>query len=175
MSFQIFALLLITLVGVGSTPPPPAVTKIVLPLSRCQLQCASEQAHLRRLDLLESFTFVSKGCYGTCPAYYVIFNRNGVATISNIQFVPELKRLNGQGTANVPFAKIRTLLASSQFATLAPQYPLRAMDVWGVSLGWVYSDGFSYGVDAPDKNTWPESLGSLVTAVMQLVRDTNWH
>ena len=172
MSFQIFALLLVTLVGVGSTPPPPAVGRIVLPAPDCQSQCA---AHLRRLDLLESFTFVSKGCYGTCPAYQVTFNRNGVATISNIQFVPELKRLNGQGTANVSFAKIRTLLASSRFATLAPKYPLRAMDMWGVTLGWVYSDGFSYDVDAPDKNTWPNSLGNLVTAVMQLVRDTNWH
>lgn len=147
----------------------------MLPAQRCQAQCLATQAHLKRLDLLESFTFVSKGCFGTCPTYEVTFNRNGTATISNIRFVPELKRLNGTGTATVPFEKIRALLSSSKFETLAPEYPLHATDMWGVSLGWWYSDGFTYEVDAPDKNTWPNSLGSLVTAVMQLVQDTDWH
>jgi hypothetical protein len=105
----------------------------------------------------------------------VTFHSNGEATINNIRFVPELKQLNGEGTANVPFAKVRALLASSQFAKLAPEYPLHATDMWGVSLSWYYSDGFWYGVEAPDHTTWPNSLGSLVTAVMQLVRDTDWH
>jgi len=146
------------------------------PAARCQSPCISRQAHLKRLDLLDSFTFESKGCFGTCPAYVVTFDKSGVATIGNIRFVPELKQLAGQsGTANVPFAKIRALLASSKFATFAPEYPLHATDMWGVSLSWHYSDGFSYDVYAPDHATWPNSLGSLVTSVMQLVRDTDWH
>lgn len=175
MSFQISTLFLVALVSAGASPTPPAVTKIVLPAPRCQLQCASREAHLKRLDLLESFTFESKGCYGACPSYVVTFSSNGKATINNVRFVPELKKLTGEGTANVPFAKVRALLASSRFATLAPEYPLHATDMWGVSLAWHYSDGFWYGVEAPDQTTWPNSLGSLVTAVMQLVRETDWH
>ncbi len=153
----------------GATPRPDDVTKIVL--SKRQ----DVVAHLRRLDLLDSFTFISNGCYGTCLAYTVTFGSNGVADIRYIRFVPELKRLGGQGSANVPFAKVRALLASSQFAALDRKYPLRAMDTWGVSLNWHYSDGFSYDVEAPDESVWPASLGSLVRAVMQLVRDTDWH
>jgi len=132
-------------------------------------------AHLKRLDLLESFTFVSYGCYGTCPAYTVTFNSDGIASIQYIRFVPQLKKLGGKGSANVPFAKVRALLASSQFASLDPNYPRHAMDTWGVSLDWRYRDGFTYDVLAPDETVWPTSLGSLIGAVMQLVRDTDWH
>jgi len=176
VTLRISMLLLAALVCAGASHAARAVTTVALPPPRCESQCAFRQAHLKRLDLLDSFTFVSKGCFGTCPSYEVTFNKNGVATITNIRFVPELKRLAGLGgTANVPFAKIRALLASSKFATFAPEYPLHATDMWGVSLSWQYSDGFSYDVYAPDHATWPNSLGSLVTSVMQLVRDTDWH
>jgi len=132
-------------------------------------------AHLRRLDLLDAFTFVSNGCFGTCPAYSVTFTSDGTANIQYIRFVPELKRLGGKGSATVPFAKVRALLAASQFAYLDPNYPLRAVDTWGVSFHWHYRDGFSYDVTAPDSTVWPTSLGALVGATMQLVRDSDWH
>jgi hypothetical protein len=76
--------------------------------------------------------------------------------------------------ARVPFSKVRQLLSASGFALLDPEYPVRAVDVYGVSFEFDYRDGYSYSVVAPDETQWPPEVASLEGAFNQLVRDTDW-
>lgn len=132
-------------------------------------------ARLMRVDMLRRVTFTSNGCFGTCPAYTVTFSDDGRALMRAARFVRGLadgRSVNARAT--VPFEKVRELLSASGFASLYPQYPLRTIDVYGVSFEFDYRDGYSYTVSAPDETQWPPEVAGLAGSFTQLVRDTHW-
>jgi hypothetical protein len=126
--------------------------------------------HLERLTTLE---FDSKGCYGTCPAYKVIFRHNGSATLTVFQHFKSTTL--SSGTAQVPFARVIEMLQRARIASFRNMYPIYAVDTYGVAFNLQFDDGFNYHIEAPDSTTWPSEVSYLVGAVSQLVNDTPWH
>jgi hypothetical protein len=125
--------------------------------------------------MLERVVFRSNGCFGTCPAYIASFSRNGTALMTNIRYLRAVSRVQGgSARAYVPFNRVLTLLRTSNFSSLDPEYETRTVDVYGVSFEFDYSDGFSYDVQAPDRTQWPLEIAELVGAFSQLISDTSW-
>jgi hypothetical protein len=132
-------------------------------------------ARLRHLENLERVVFDSRGCFGTCPAFVAEFSSDGTARIRNGHYILNANAEKAvTAYARVPFSRVRQLLAASGFAALDPEYPVRTVDVYGVSFEFDYRDGYSYSVLAPDETQWPPEVASLEGAFNQLVRDTDW-
>lgn len=128
-----------------------------------------------RTDRLQRVVFDSRGCFGTCPAYRAVFEQNGTAMLKGAMYVPGLVRGRAANfKARVPFQKVSALLLASNFGTLDPEYPLRVVDVYGVSFEFDYRDGSTYSVLAPDRTQWPPQVAELVGSFQQLIRDTDW-
>ena len=128
-------------------------------------------ARLQRLNDLRVVVFHSNGCYGRCPAYVATFYADGHATLQNPRYV---EGAIANSTAAVPFPRVAALLANSNFATLQPQYPVEAVDTYGVSFEFDYRGGLQYTVSAPDSTAWSPQVAALAGAFGQLVRDSTW-
>lgn len=134
-----------------------------------------EIALRERTDRLQRVIFESRGCFGRCPAYRAVFEPDGAAMLKRAMYVPGV--VGGRAAdfkARVPFGKVASLLLASNFGTLDPEYPLRVVDVYGVSFEFDYRDGSSFSVLAPDRTQWPPQVAQLVGSFQQLIRDTDW-
>lgn len=130
---------------------------------------------LRRFDLLQRVVIRSNGCFGTCPAYTAIFDRDGTARMQNVHNLGAVSPVQGGSAAgHVPFSRVISLLRASNFSHLEPEYQLRVQDVYGVGFEFDYRDGFSYTVDAPDRTQWTADVAELVGAFNQLINDNTW-
>ena len=128
-------------------------------------------ARLRDLKKLESVTFDSLGCYGRCPRFHAVFNSDGTATLGSPMFVAVVQ---APSRAHVPFAAVIAGLRRSGVASMLPEYPIHAIDTYGVRFTLRFADGFTYTIYAPDSTSWPSPVERLVAAFSQLVSDTEW-
>jgi hypothetical protein len=140
------------------------------------MRARQKEIRLReRTDRLQRVIFESRGCFGTCPAYKAVFEPSGTAMLQRAMYVRGL--VGGRAAnfrAHVPFERVAALLLASNFGALDPEYPLRVVDVYGVSFEFDYRDGSSFSVLAPDRTQWPPQVAQLVGAFQQLIRDTDW-
>ncbi len=139
--------------------------------SSIRMKRYAEYRRLENVDALESVEFRANGCFGTCPAYTVEFNRDGSATIDDFDFASR-KRIHAR--ARIPFTKVLEILRTTGLMQLQHSYALKWKDVPGARLQLSYRHAFSFVSDGPDWTQWSAGFQDISDRFDQLVLDTQW-
>lgn len=132
-------------------------------------QDAPRIAALTSLHDLRAVEAVSKGCFGRCGAYTIVFRRDGTG------------ELDWGGAGASPHRTARAMawqlavrdLHDAHVERLDRKYPANAVDTWSATLRFVFGGG-TYSVEAPDSSSWPPEFRAAFAALRRLAHETVW-